>query len=183
MFHKHRSNRRSYGPQVQCVPPLVYNVTQSFHHGCQPVRQTNAVDGRSPLPGQPFDDPIARKINRSRRYVSSAEIGQRMGDSSRAAPRHSKHKVQRYAQCLRAVDVSKAWWISNNSICNERFLRMRIMLNASPPASLEQLQDHVAFSLNIALVQTLHTWNEPWILYHVRHELLWVAPDGKELQA
>jgi len=91
--------------------------------------------------------------------------------------------MQRNAECLRTVNVGETRWVSNDGVGDEGLLRVGIVIDASPPASLEQLQDHGAFSLNVALAQTLHAQDESWILYHICHQFLRIATDGIEVES
>ena len=99
-----------------------------------------------------------------------------------SAPWHGKHKMQRNAERLRTVNVGETRWISDYGIGDKGLPRVRIVLDASLPAALEQLQDHGALSLNVALTQAFHAWNKPWIFHHVCHQFFVIAADRIEIE-
>ena len=47
---------------------------------------------------------------------------------------------------------------------------------------MQHLGHHRTLTLNFSAAQTLHLWDQPWVLHHVRHELRRIPSDRVELQ-
>ena len=75
--------------------------------------------------------------------------------------------MQRYAECLRTMYVSKTNWISNNGSGNKRNTCRWIRRDTRPPATINDVFHHSSFSLDVALAKRFHIWNQPRIFDHI----------------
>ena len=106
-----------------------------------------------------------------------------MWESFGTCPGHSEHHMNWTAQCLRAVDVGKAWWIGDNCVGNKWVVSSRIRADAGFPCAIKDLGDHLALSRDLASSQTLHARQKTRILDHISHELCWVAANGEKAKS
>lgn len=85
-----------------------------------------------PLPGHPLHQPKGSIIRYSRVDPTFAyrHIRKRVCEMRRASPRHREHDVQRDRQRLRAMYVSEAWRIRNNSVCHKRYASVFVRIDA-----------------------------------------------------
>lgn len=82
-------------------------------------------------------------------------------------PRHCEHDVHRNAQCLGAVDMCKRRRIRDDGVCDERLSGERVRIEATFPAAIDHLFDHLALLADIAALHGFHCRDEAWVSDHV----------------
>lgn len=97
-------------------------------------------------------------------------------------PGHREHEMQWHAQGLRAVNVSEAWRVGDDCVCDEWFVGLGIGSNARVPTAVKQFGNHGSFALDFSLPKTLHGRDETGVLDHIRHEFLGIASDGEKFK-
>ena len=109
-----------------------------------------------------------------------------------------EHKMQWDAQFLCTMDMSKARWISDDNICDERVSISRATvreisvrdswpcsiacLEARSPASGYYLSDLSSPFSDVPVPQGIDTRQQSWVFDHERHQLCGIDTNAKELQ-
>jgi hypothetical protein len=141
------------------------------------------VQKHSPLPRHEIHDAVGDIIRQPRIRTRILQIGQRMWEGPRTAPRHGEHEMHRHPQCLGAVHVGERGRIRNDGVGHKRRSRDAVGLNARLPEAVEHAGDHCTLVLDVAGAQALHARDQPRVLDHVGHEFGGVSADGVELEA
>lgn len=79
------------------------------------------------------------------------------------------------------MNMCKAGWIRNNSICHKWVACLGVRHYARVPEPIEHLGNHLPLGVDVSSSKTVNTRDEPWVLDHVCHKLRWIASDRIEL--
>ena len=79
------------------------------------------------------------------------------------------------------MNMCKARWIRNNSICHKWVARLGVRHYARVPETVEHLGNHLPLGVDVSSSKAVNARDESWVLDHVCHKLGRVASDRVKL--